>query len=43
VCLQAGLYKDELEQSRVIWLDGERPQTELTDELATTIWREVGR
>jgi thymidylate kinase len=43
VCLQAGLYKDELEQSGVVWLDGERPQAELTDELARTIWREVGR
>jgi thymidylate kinase len=43
VCLQAGLYKDELEQTDVVWLDGERPQTELTDELAASIWREVGR
>jgi thymidylate kinase len=43
VCLQAGLYKDELESSGVVWLDGERPQAELTDELAETIWREVGR
>jgi thymidylate kinase len=43
VCLQAGLYKDELEASGVVWLDGERPQAELTDELAHTIWRKVGR
>jgi thymidylate kinase len=43
LCLQAGLYQDELRCSRVVRLDGERPQAELTDEIAEAIWREAGR
>jgi thymidylate kinase len=43
LCLQAGLYQDELLRSRVVRLDGERPQAELTDEIAEAIWREAGR
>jgi len=43
VRLQADLYKEELKDGGVARLDGDRPQSELTDELARAIWREVGR
>ena len=43
LCLQAGLYQDELLRSQVVRLDGERPQADLTDEIAETIWRAAGR
>jgi thymidylate kinase len=40
---QTQLYREELAGLRVRRLDGERPQAELSDEIARAIWQEVGR
>jgi len=40
---QTSLYREELAGLGVRRLDGERPRTDISDEIATAVWRVVGR